>query len=168
MRHLFPLLLAACLLAAPCALANPVSAVSGDQATDQQFAMGTRITSAQLLDLITQNKGKVVMLNFFASWCPPCEDELPGIFRVQQKYGYDALTVIGVSVDDSNEDLDKILKKFPFNFPVYLDTGTASSTFQVSAIPHSVIYDKNGTMVYNEVGYLDEAMLDAMIRKAME
>lgn len=172
MRCILPLLFA-CLLAAPAAIAAPLDAPVSKKpvyqlASAAQFPMGDRITSAQLLDLITLNKGKVVLVNFFASWCPPCEDELPGIFSLQEKYGYDTFTVIGVSVDDSNRDLNKMLKKLPFNFSVYLDTGSASRTFGVSAIPHNVLYDTTGHVVYDEVGYMDEEDLDDLIRSAMK
>ncbi len=176
MRYILPLLFA-CMFTAPVSLVAPSHALSDDfsashpvyqLASASQFPMGDRITSAQLLDLIALNKGKVVLVNFFASWCPPCEDELPGIFSLQKKYGYDKLTVIGVSVDDNNRELNKILQKLPFNFPVYLDTGSASNTFRVSAIPHNVLYNTKGQMVYDEVGYMDEEDLDAMILKAME
>lgn len=122
------------------------------------------ITTTQLLDLIAAAKGKVVLVNFFASFCPPCRKEVPGLIRIRSEYSSDELEIIGVSVDRTLEDMTAFVREYDFNFPVYYGGEELAFAFQVSSIPHNVIYDQDGRMVVNEAGYVPEEALTAFLK----
>lgn len=121
-------------------------------------------TTTQLLDTIAAAKGKVVLVNFFASFCPPCRKEVPGLIRIRSEFSSDELEIIGVSVDRTLQDMTGFVREYDFNFPVYYGGEELAFAFQVSSIPHNVIYDREGRMVVNEAGYVPEEALTAFLK----
>src|SRR5882724_8985988 len=94
-------------------------------------------------------KGKVVILDFWATWCGPCKAEIPGFIALQEKYGKDGLVVIGISVD---EDGAAVVKKFAgqlgINYPVVLaDQKTTRAFGGIEVIPTTFIVDRTGHVV---------------------
>ena len=87
-------------------------------------------------------KGKVILLDFWATWCVPCKFEIPGFVELQRKYGKDGLQVIGVSVDDTLEKLQPFVEEFKINYPVLQGLGhddVQEAFGPVVAIPTSVV-----------------------------
>lgn len=125
----------------------------------------------ELLDLIEGSKGKVVLVNFWATWCPPCRQELPELVALRQRYAEDQLVVLGVSVDDSTGHVEQFLRNMPLNFPVYWRTPELLAAYQVSGVPYTVVYDGRGRMVDEMVGYVPgkvEAMVLPLVPKTQE
>ena len=93
--------------------------VSGDAQTDHPLAPDFALTelSGQKLDL-AEYRGKVVLLDFWATWCGPCRIEIPGFIELQKKYRDQGFTVIGVSLDDSVEPVKDFYQEFGMNYPV--------------------------------------------------
>lgn len=110
-------------------------------------------TSGENLRL-SEQRGQVVLINFWASWCGPCRQEMPLLDDIQQKYSKLGFTVFGVNVDKDPSKADKILKDIPVSFPVLYDSdGNVSRLFDVSAMPTTVIVDRDGNMRYLHKGF---------------
>lgn len=103
---------------------------------------------------LSEHKGQVVLINFWASWCGPCRQEMPLLDEMQDKYAKLGFTVFGVNVDKNPAKADKILKDIPVSFPVLYDPdGTVSQLYDVSAMPTTVIVDRDGNMRYLHKGF---------------
>jgi thiol-disulfide isomerase/thioredoxin len=105
---------------------------------------GTEVALAQL-------KGKVVFLNFWATWCGPCVREMPSIERLHHSLQGEEVAFLLVS----NEDKDTVrqfLEAKRFDLPVYLQTGEAPEVFMSQSIPATYILDRNGVLVFKHIG----------------
>lgn len=102
-------------------------------------------------------KGKVVVLHFWATWCPPCRAEFPKFAQfAAATRPDDPWVVVPVSIDDSTEPVGPYLSKLSERFPVYWDDGgTLANSLQVSAIPTTVLLDKHGKVAAQDVGVAD-------------
>ena len=97
--------------------------------------------------------GKVVLLNFWATWCPPCRSEMPSIQRLHDVMAGLPFTVMAVSVAESASTVRAFLKTDPYTFPIYLDeSGRASSPFVSRGIPTTFVLDKQGRAIAGIVG----------------
>jgi peroxiredoxin len=102
-----------------------------------------------------QFKGKVVILDFWATWCVPCKSEIPGYIELQKKYGADGLAVVGVSVDsDGALIVKKFMKTYGINYTVVLagESDITGAYGDVSAIPTTFIIDRAGRIRDRKVG----------------
>ncbi len=99
-------------------------------------------------------RGQVVMLNFWASWCGPCRQEMPhmeDIFKKYEKFGF---TVLAVSVDENPEDANRFLDAVPVSFPILYDTESrVSQLYDVDAMPTTVMIDRDGNKRFLHRGY---------------
>lgn len=103
---------------------------------------------------LSELRGEVVMLNFWASWCGPCRQELPHLDALAKRYGRGGFTLLGVNVDANPEDAEKLLKEIPVSFPVLLDSSSkVSELYQVDAMPTTVIIDRNGKVRHRHKAY---------------
>lgn len=99
-------------------------------------------------------RGQVVMLNFWASWCGPCRQEMPLLDQLYQRYSRLGFTLLGVNVDENPQDAEKILKDIPVSFPILLDSqGMVSELYQVDAMPTTVLIDRDGNLRFLHRGY---------------
>ena len=98
-----------------------------------------------LTSIVAQNKGKVVMLNFFATWCPPCREEIPDLVSLAPKYE-GKVVIVGLSVDEDASTLPAFLKRLKVDDPVYRASEDVIRAFNVRTIPHNVFYGKNGRL----------------------
>ncbi len=103
---------------------------------------------------LAQYKGQVVMLNFWASWCGPCKQEMPLLEDIQKKYGKLGFTLIGVNVEPDSKAANAVLEKIPVSFPVVYDTESkVSKAYDVSGMPASVFIDRKGQVRLLHRGY---------------
>lgn len=121
-----------------------------------------------LQDLLAANKGKVIVVNFFASWCPPCRDEIPSLIKIRQGYGEDALILIGASVDEDESALRAFMEKTDFNYPVMKSGLDLTMAAHVSSIPHFLIFTGAGEVAANQPGQVPEEELRKFIERIME
>lgn len=99
-------------------------------------------------------KGKVVMVNFWASWCGPCRQEMPLLEKIYSDYKDAGFELLGVNIDAEIEDRDNFLASTKISFPVLDDSAnTASEAFNVEAMPSSFFIDKDGNLTYLHKGY---------------
>ena len=103
-------------------------------------------------------RGKVVLVNFWATWCPPCREEIPDLIALQAKY-QDTLQIIGVAQDSgSPEDVRKFAADHGMNYPTVLSTPEIEKLFPgVSALPTTFVLDRDGKLAQKHVGMLDPA-----------
>jgi thiol-disulfide isomerase/thioredoxin len=107
---------------------------------------------------LDQLRGKVVYVDFWASWCGPCRRSFPWMNEMQQKYGARGFTVIAVNVDKKRADADKFLALIPASFTVVFDpTGATPTAWAVKGMPSSYLIDARGTVTFVERGFLDES-----------
>jgi peroxiredoxin len=119
---------------------------------------------------LTQFKGQVVMLNFWASWCGPCRHEMPLLDSIYKKYGKLGFTMIGVNVEPDSKAANDWLKQTPVTFPILYDTDSkVSKLYGVSGMPSTVIVDRKGTVRMIHRGYKpgDEEEYLSSIRSLM-
>lgn len=103
---------------------------------------------------LAQLKGKVVMLNFWASWCGPCRQEMPLLEQMHKRYSALGFTLVGVNVDANSKDAEDWLSKTPVSFPVLFDRESkVSKLYDVSAMPSTVFIDRQGNVRYLHRGY---------------
>ena len=121
------------------------------------------IDQARLKSIVEQSRGKVVMLNFFATWCPPCRVEIPELVMIRAAYPESAFTLIGLAVDEDPAPVQPFVQKAGVNYPVYLAGRDVSAAYGVTSVPHNVFYAKDGRMVISEPGVADAAILKRVI-----
>jgi len=115
-------------------------------------------------------KGQVVLLNFWASWCGPCRQEMPILNSIHKKYAALGFTVLGVNVDRKSEKATEYLKDTPVDFPVLYDPDSkVSEQYNVSAMPSTAFVDRDGNVRFVHAGYKagDEAEYQKMIKELM-
>jgi peroxiredoxin len=103
---------------------------------------------------LAQFKGQVVMINFWASWCGPCRQEMPLLDSIYRKYKPMGFTLIGVNVEPDRSAAEAWLKQTPVTFPVLFDTkSTVSSLYSVPGMPTTVFIDRKGNVRTLHQGY---------------
>jgi peroxiredoxin len=115
-------------------------------------------------------KGQVVMINFWASWCGPCRQEMPLLNDIYAGYKKAGFVLLGVNLDESADDAKSFLKKTPVNFPVLLDSqGKVADLYKNQAMPSSYFVDRKGNLVHLHQGYKpgEEAEYKRVIKKLL-
>lgn len=106
-------------------------------------------------------RGKVVVVDFWASWCKPCRQSLPWLNEMNSRYGRDGLVVIGVNVDAERSDADRFLRAVPLEFEVVFDPeGGLAQRFNVEGMPSSFVFDRAGKLVESRIGFRDAQKAD--------
>jgi|SRR5215813_3447060 len=121
-------------------------------------------------------KGKVVVLDFWATWCPPCRQEIPQLVRIANQFRSKGVEVIGLHIDDQGRSSPQQIRKFIQDFDINYTVGMASNDMFIAylgeeetAIPQTLVFDRNGKIIAHLVGYGDDhaGRLDAAINKAI-
>lgn len=117
---------------------------------------------------LSDYKGKVVIVDFWATWCPPCRRGIPDLIEIQKEYG-SAVAVIGISVDqDTKNDVVPFMQKMGINYPVvYGDAQTAQAYGGIESIPTSFVIDQKGDIAANNVGLVSKSDLTQTIDKLL-
>ena len=144
-------LLAAALAAT--VLALPVSAQKAEPKAAKLNFSFKDITGKKVS--LSDFKGKVILLDFWATWCVPCKQEIPGFIQLQKKYGDRGLQIVGLSVDDSLDVAKQYATQMKMNYPILLAEGKEDilkAYDPIPSIPVSVIIDRDGRIVARHLG----------------
>ncbi len=114
-------------------------------------------------------KGKVVLLNFWATWCGPCKAEIPGFVELQEEYG-DRLAIVGFSVDDTAEKARAFATEYKINYPILLGEGREElqeAYGPIWGIPATFLISKDGKVCRKHLGIAPKAVFDKEIKALM-
>ena len=108
---------------------------------------GNRVSLAEL-------KGEVVMINFWATWCGPCRQEMPHLEALYQRYSSLGFTLLGVNVEEDPSGAEAWLEETPVSFPILFDSSNqVTSLYDIVAMPSTVLVDRQGNIRYLHHGY---------------
>ncbi|EWH05592.1 thiol:disulfide interchange protein DsbE [Pseudoalteromonas lipolytica SCSIO 04301] len=129
--------------------------VSSAVIAEQPASTTVSPSQQQLAALLSQNKGKVVLLDFWASWCSPCRRSFPWLIEMQNTYREQGLTVIAVNIDVERADAEKFLTDFAVNFNIIYDPDAViGRQYQLKGMPSSFLIDKEGIVRYQHTGFV--------------
>ena len=151
-----------------------------DTVTDRPLTSQTvveRVYAARLADLkgapqsMRQWRGQVLVVNFWATWCAPCREEIPGFVRLQERYGARGVRFVGIAFDQP-EKVTEFAREFGINYPLLtggLDTMELlrEAGNRAGVLPYTLVIDRTGNLVNQQPGGLKEAKLEGIIRPLM-
>jgi len=135
-----------------CSFVSPsfVLAQSGGKHKAPGFSLPGKNKTIQL----SSYKGKVVYLDFWASWCEPCKRSFPWMNELQETYGENGFKIIAVNLDTDRNDAEKFLKQMPAKFEIAFDkSGKTAEAYNLKAMPSSFLIDRKGRLVHKSLGY---------------
>jgi peroxiredoxin len=152
------------LLAASLALARQTDALTA--AKSRRPAPDFTLTDSKGASLkLSGYKGKVVLLDFWATWCGGCKVEIPWYMEFQSKYKDSGLSAIGVSMDDDGwKSVKPFLRKKPINYPVVVGNPALAKLYGVDAMPVTLLIDRDGMIAATHVGMIDKDAFESEIR----
>ena len=114
---------------------------------------------------LSDYRGKVVVLDFWATWCPPCRNEIPGLIALYDAYRSKGLVVVGVSMDDSTSDIKKFAKKIGMNYPILLGNGhdDLEPVFGQLPLPKAFVISRDGKICFKHEGMTEKEQLEREI-----
>jgi thiol-disulfide isomerase/thioredoxin len=136
-------------------------------------AVAERIYAARLADLggsiqpLEQWRGRVLVVNFWATWCAPCREEIPGFVRLQQRHGARGLVFVGIAIDQPGKVAD-FAREFGINYPLLIGGVETLELLRqagnrLAVLPYTVVIDRKGNVVSREPGGLKEGRLEGLV-----
>jgi peroxiredoxin len=119
---------------------------------------------------LAKYQGKLVYVDFWASWCGPCRQSFPWMNEMQAKYGARGLQVVGVNLDAKTDDARRFLAETPARFAIAFDpAGATPRAYGIKGMPSSVLIGPDGKVLYEHAGFkeADRAELEQVIKKAL-
>lgn len=154
----------------PNPLPSPTTRTSIGPFVSQQapaFSLKTRTGDVVKLE---DNRGKVVLLNFWASWCIPCKEEMPLIQAAYEKYRDRGLVVWGINMTDidDRDEIDKFVQETGVTFPILLDeSGAVGTDYRVISIPTSFFIDRTGIIQHFQLGAMTASQMDQYLEEML-
>jgi thiol-disulfide isomerase/thioredoxin len=110
-------------------------------------------------------RGKWVLVNFWATWCPPCQEETPGLIELHNAHKNKDLVVIGVALDSTRAAVDEFIQKYAITYPIIFSSYTTAETEvgTVEGLPTSYLYDPSGKQVIYQEGLLSKADVETYL-----
>ncbi|HET7307825.1 MAG TPA: TlpA disulfide reductase family protein [Gammaproteobacteria bacterium] len=125
------------------------------------------------LHALSQWRGKLRLLNFWATWCGPCREEVPALVALQKQYGKRGLQIIGIATDEPGpKAVKQFAGKYKVNYPLLMDNGHAANIarhlgFNLIGLPASILIDGNGNIITYHLGPIDPATTRKQIQKLL-
>jgi peroxiredoxin len=148
----------------------PPQAASGINVGDAMPAFEAPLLDGAKFD-VANEKGNVVLLNLWATWCGPCREEIPELEQMHKQHSGDGFKVVGISLDEGEVDAVKeFVRTHGMTYPIALDPeGKLTGVFQTGVIPTTVLIDRNGTIAWKKYGMIErnDSTLQAALKKAL-
>jgi thiol-disulfide isomerase/thioredoxin len=114
---------------------------------------------------LSEFKGQVVIIDFWATWCPPCRNSIPAFIRLYNKYHERGFTILGIGLDNDEQALRDFSKQMNIPYPVLIGDNEIAKAYQVSGIPKTIFLDKKGSIRKTQVGFAPEleAQFDQLV-----
>lgn len=162
------------LLVAACSNGGNGSSSSAGSAANASAAVGKAapdwsdpLVSGNGSLTMAQLRGKPVFMDFFATWCPPCNAEAPMVSAAYKQYAPQGLQVIGVDVQENAQKAKQFVDQHQLTYPAVVDSGTLSDQYRINGMPVGVFIDKTGVVRKIEVGQLSPDELNADIKSIL-
>ncbi len=126
-----------------------------------------KIGAQDLKRIIDSSKGRVLVINFWATWCAPCVKEFPGLMALRQEFPESDLNIVGISVDYNIRPVENFVKQHKVNFPIHLDDGSISTMLSVQSIPRTVIYNPAGEQILDHLGFISEESFRHIVERLL-
>jgi len=109
---------------------------------------------------LSDYRGKIVILNFWTTWCKPCRVEIPGFVEIYEEYKNKGMEILGISLDRAgSEQILKFVEENKISYPVLLGTKKIATDYEIQVIPITYIIDKKGKTRHKHIGYMDKNVL---------
>ncbi len=117
---------------------------------------------------LSSHKGKPILINFLASWCIPCREEIPALNQVYREYGPKGVAFVGIAIDDTEEKAKEFVEKFELGFPAGIDkNGVIKDAFGLYGVPTTLFIDKKGNINYLHPGGVTVILLKHELDKLL-
>ena len=127
------------------------------------------VTVSELKKKISEHRDKVLIVDFWATWCPPCKDEIPGFISLYGKYKNKGVEIIGVALDmEGNRTVKPFAKRMGINYPLYIGGYEINEAYEIAGIPTTLIFNKDGKLKIKHVGYASEKEFEDEILKLLQ
>ena len=147
-------------------LLRPGKNISSNPSLAPEFSLAD-LNGQQLY--LSSSKGKVVLLDFWATWCVPCRAEIPEFIALKNKYGTQGFEIIGISMDDEPGPVRAFYKELKMNYPVVMgDAKTGESYGGILGLPVCFVIDRNGRILRKHVGPVDARVLEDEIQPLLQ
>jgi cytochrome c biogenesis protein CcmG, thiol:disulfide interchange protein DsbE len=117
---------------------------------------------------LSDHRGEVVLINYWASWCAPCRQETPGLIDLARDYRYKGLSIVGVSMDEGGKRaVESFLSEFHLPYPVLMPDLASPAAPAIDALPTSVLVDRNGRAAKSYIGAVKESVFRADVDRLL-
>ncbi len=142
-----------------------VPALMFGQAASKAPNFSLKMSDGKTIEL-KKLQGRVVVVNFWATWCGPCKAEIPGFLEVYQQYKSKGLEIVGISLDQEGwKPVKPFIDRYKITYPVVVgDAKLAEAYGGIDAIPTTFIVDKKGNIAKRHIGYMDKKTFEDLIK----
>jgi cytochrome c biogenesis protein CcmG/thiol:disulfide interchange protein DsbE len=116
---------------------------------------------------LSQYKGKVVLLDFWATWCTGCKVEIPWYMQFSRKYKRDGLVVLGVAMDDNWQPVKPFVKEKKMNYPVVLGNEEIAKQYGLISMPKTLLIDRDGRIAWSFTGIVDRDQFESQLKSLL-
>lgn len=117
---------------------------------------------------LSDHRGEVVLINYWASWCAPCRQETPGLIDMARDYRYKGLSIVGVSMDEGGKSaVEAFLREYHLPYPVLMPDLASPSAPAIDALPTTVLVDRSGRVAKSYVGAVQESVFRADVDRLL-
>lgn len=121
------------------------------------FRLPGQIGGEQITVDLDSLRGKVVYLDFWASWCDPCRKSFPWMEELKRKFGEKGFIIVAINLDKQRNAIDKFLSKYPVSFTVAFDPeGKVAKEYDIKGMPTAFLVDRKGEIVSSHIGFLEK------------